>query len=84
MKLTSDAIASRGMAWTVGELNQWTKDNLDGTTVSIMWPPESTRCAESLMFYPSCCTEAFVVLTEACCKDSGNYVYHLVQRCIRL
>ena len=73
MKLTSDAIASRGMAWTVGELNQWTKDNLDGTTVSIMWPPESTRC-----------TEAFVVLTEACCKDSGNYVYHLVQRCIRL
>lgn len=31
MKDTSEGINSRGMAWTIEKLNQWTKENLNGT-----------------------------------------------------
>ena len=51
MRDTSEGINSRGMAWTIEKLNQWTKENLNGTKVSIMWPLVSPRCAESLMFH---------------------------------
>ena len=41
-------INSRGKAWTIEQLNQWTKENLIGTKVSIMWPLVSSRCADRL------------------------------------
>lgn len=31
LKMTNTGINSRGMAWTIGQLNQWTKDNLEDT-----------------------------------------------------
>jgi len=34
MKENIADINSRGMAWTIEQLNQWTKENLGGTRVS--------------------------------------------------
>jgi hypothetical protein len=31
------SIDKRGMAWTIGQLDQWTKETLDNTTVSVTW-----------------------------------------------
>jgi hypothetical protein len=47
-KETIADINSKGMAWTIEQLNQWTKENLEGTRVSIMWRLVSPRCAERL------------------------------------
>jgi len=51
MKETIADINSRGMAWTIEQLNQWTKENLEGTRVSIMWSLLSLRCAERFLCY---------------------------------
>ena len=78
-------INSRGMAWTIEKLNQWTKENLEGTRVSIMWPLVSPRGAERLyVMFCSLCKEAVIVLTETSCnhadtsKDSGIYMHHIL------
>jgi hypothetical protein len=85
MKETIADINSREMAWTIEQLNQWTKDNLEGTRVSIMWHLVSPHCAERLYFLLCLlCKEAVIVLTETSCnhadtsKDSGIYMHHIL------
>jgi hypothetical protein len=81
MKEASADIGSRGMAWTIEQLNQWTKENLEGTRVSIMWPLVSPRCAERLsVTFCLLCKEAVILLTETSCShaDTSKDVHHIL------
>jgi hypothetical protein len=72
MKMDNTAIGKRGMAWTIGQLDKWTKETLENSSVSVMWRSQQTRDPE-VTFSVTASTPRIRLTLDNVCVDVEHY-----------